>query len=216
MLAGTVSKYLSAGLLIAAATLAHMLRGQVTTASSVCPPSGSQAANKLSPCLVSLLLSVDVLRLARRTESAGSPLDGGERYWVHKCRGLLEASKQPPRATGHKQPREMQPHFSQDLDHQILGATRNIRKSRVEGEWNHLGECIARVFACNRPTDTTSLRSHKMLVRQGHSNDPQPANAFLETTAERIVDEMEFIPFTQRQIVIRPWYQHPKIHQGCL
>jgi len=104
-------------------------------------------------------------------------LDGGERYWVHKCKGLLEASKQP-RAAGHKKPREMQPHFSQDLEHQIISATRNIQKSRVEGEWNHLGECIARVFACDRPTDTTSLRSHKMLVRQGHSSDPQPANAF--------------------------------------
>lgn len=36
---------------------------------------------------------------------------------------------------------------------------------------------IARVFACNRPTDTTSSQSHEMLVRQGHSSDPQPANA---------------------------------------
>jgi len=57
-----------------------------------------------------------------------------------------------------------------------------------------------------------------MLIRQGHSKAAtrsQPTR-FLEATAERIVFEMEFIPITLSQFIIRPWYLQWKIHQGYL
>jgi hypothetical protein len=54
-----------------------------------------------------------------------------------------------------------------------------------------------------------------MLIRQGHSNDPQPAKAFSGDYSRANRRQQELIPFgvnsmTVSQVVIRPWYQHQK------